>query len=123
MVEKFLTNGHEAVGLTMLGKTAEMCIDKVCHIHGHSWYAAGVLRRSATSDALAVVGVICTRMYSQWALLAFCAAAMMQMLWLVLLLTTHALQGSLAVCRLPVSSTHSTSRIICCVYAVLTTDE
>ena len=29
MVEKFLTNGHEAVGLTMLGKTAEMCIDKV----------------------------------------------------------------------------------------------
>lgn len=40
MVEKFLTNGHEAVGLTMLGKTAEMCIDKVCHLHGHSWYAA-----------------------------------------------------------------------------------
>jgi hypothetical protein len=39
MVEKFLTNGHEAVGLTMLGKTAEMCIDKVqftgtygCHL-------------------------------------------------------------------------------------------
>ena len=34
MVEKFLTNGHEAVGLTMLGKTAEMCIDKVPHTHG-----------------------------------------------------------------------------------------
>ena len=30
MVEKFLTNaGSEAVGLTMLGKTAEICIHKV----------------------------------------------------------------------------------------------
>ncbi len=31
MVEKFLTNNAEAVGLTMLGKTAEMCIDKVLY--------------------------------------------------------------------------------------------
>ncbi len=30
MVERFLKNpGHEAVGLTMLGKTAEICVDKV----------------------------------------------------------------------------------------------
>lgn len=30
MVEKFLSNpGSEAVGLTMLGKTSEICIDKV----------------------------------------------------------------------------------------------
>ena len=30
MVEKFLTNpGCEAVGLSMLGKTAEVCVDKV----------------------------------------------------------------------------------------------
>lgn len=30
MVEKFLTNpGSEAVGLSMLGKTAEVCVHKV----------------------------------------------------------------------------------------------
>lgn len=30
MVERFLKNsGSEAVGLTMLGKTAEICVDKV----------------------------------------------------------------------------------------------
>jgi hypothetical protein len=38
MVEKFLTNGHEAVGLTMLGKTAEMCIDKVKFAGSHECY-------------------------------------------------------------------------------------
>lgn len=38
MVEKFLTNGHEAVGLTMLGKTAEMCIDKVQVAGSHGCY-------------------------------------------------------------------------------------
>lgn len=30
MVERFLKNsGSEAIGLTMLGKTAEICVDKV----------------------------------------------------------------------------------------------
>ena len=34
MVERFLRNsGNEAVGLTMLGKTAEVCVDKVL-LHG-----------------------------------------------------------------------------------------
>lgn len=74
----------------------------------------GMLLRFEEACNFRCSGLCCRRMYSQWALLAFCAAAMMQMLWLVLLWTTHVLQGPLAVCRLPVSGTHSTSQIKCC---------
>ena len=54
MVEKFLTNGHEAVGLTMLGKTAEMCIDKVQFVGSNGCY---LMLTFPCSNAIAAASV------------------------------------------------------------------
>lgn len=59
MVEKFLTNGHEAVGLTMLGKTAEMCIDKVQFVGSNRCY---LMLTFPCSNAIAVVSACVSAM-------------------------------------------------------------
>ena len=59
MVEKFLTNGHEAVGLTMLGKTAEMCIDKVQFVGSNGCY---LMLTFACSNAIAAASACVSAM-------------------------------------------------------------